>query len=71
MPTGGWIGLLVLALIGGAIGGFFFARWLFKRELQKNPPISEAQIRMIYQSAGRKPSEKDIRRLMNQLRNSN
>ena len=71
MEIGAAIGFIILALVGGAVGGFFFARWLFKRELKKNPPISEQQIRMIYQSAGRKPSEKDIRRVMNQLRNSN
>ena len=68
MGTGAWIGLLVVALIGGLIGGFFLARWFFKRQLEKNPPINEAMIRALYQSVGRKPSEADIQRTMNAVR---
>lgn len=71
MPTGAWIGLVIAALVLGAVGGFFGARYYFKRQLEKNPPISEQQIRLMYQSMGRKPSEKDIRRIMNQMKNSN
>ena len=71
MPTGAWIGLVVAALVLGAVGGFFGARYYFKKQLEKNPPISEQQIRLMYQSMGRKPSEKDIRRIMNQMKNSN
>lgn len=71
MPTGAWIGLIVAALILGLVGGFFGARYFFKKQLQKNPPITEQQIRLMYQSMGRKPSEKEIRRIMNQMRNSN
>ena len=71
MPTGAWIGLIVAALILGAVAGFFGARYFFKRQLQKNPPITEQQIRLMYQSMGRKPSEKEIRRIMNQMKNSN
>ncbi len=71
MPTGAWIGLVIAALILGAVAGFFGARWFFKRQLQKNPPITEQQIRLMYQSMGRKPSEKEIRRIMNQMKNSN
>lgn len=71
MPTGAWIGLVIGALILGAVAGFFLARWFLKRQLQKNPPISEQQIRLMYQSMGRKPSEKEIRRIMNQMKNSN
>jgi len=41
METWSWILLIVLALIGGLVGGFFGSRWLFKRELAKNPPINE------------------------------
>lgn len=31
----------IITTIIGALVGFFFARWMFKRELKKNPPISE------------------------------
>lgn len=68
MSTGAWIGLLVLALVIGAVAGFFGARYFFKRQLEKNPPINEGMIRALYQSVGRKPSEADIQRTMNAVR---
>lgn len=68
MGTGAWIGLLVAALILGLVGGFFGARALFKKQLEKNPPINEGMIRALYQSVGRKPSEADIQRTMNAVR---
>ncbi|NCA94628.1 MAG: YneF family protein, partial [Epsilonproteobacteria bacterium] len=37
MEVWSWILLIVLALIGGLVAGFFGSRWLFKRELAKNP----------------------------------
>ena len=68
MGTGAWIGLLVLALVVGAVAGFFGARWFFKKQLEKNPPINEGMIRALYQSVGRKPSEADIQRTMNAVK---
>ena len=68
MGTGAWIGLLVLALVVGLVGGFFGARFFFKKQLEKNPPINEGMIRALYQSVGRKPSEADIQRTMNAVR---
>ena len=68
MGTGAWIGLLVLALVVGLVAGFFGARFLFKRQLEKNPPINEGMIRALYQSVGRKPSEADIQRTMNAVK---
>ena len=68
MQTGGWIGVLVAGIVGGIILGFFLARWFFKRQLEKNPPINEGMIRALYQSVGRKPSEADIQRTMAAVR---
>ena len=68
LSTGAWVGILVAAVIVSLIGGFFGARWYFKRQLEKNPPINEAMIRALYQSVGRKPSEADIQRTMNAVR---
>ena len=68
MDTGYWILLIVLALILGAVGGFFLSRWFFKRQLEKNPPINEAMVRALYQSVGRKPSEADIQRTINAVK---
>lgn len=68
METWSWILLIVLALIGGLVGGFFGSRWLFKRELEKNPPINENMIRAMFNSMGRKPSESQIRAVMNNMK---
>ena len=68
MTTGGWIGVLFAALVVGLIVGFFGARWFFKRQIEKNPPINEGMIRALYQSVGRKPSEADIQRTMAAVR---
>ena len=68
MQTGAWIGILVAGIIGGLIAGFFLARWFFKRQIEKNPPINEGMIRALYQSVGRKPSEADIQRTMNAVK---
>ena len=68
METGGWIGLLVAVLVVGLVAGFFGARWFFKRQIEKNPPINEGMIRALYQSVGRKPSEADIQRTMNAVK---
>lgn len=70
MDTGAWIGVLIGAVILTAIGVFFLTRWLFQRQLQKNPPITREQIRAMYLSMGRKPSEADINRTMNAFKNT-
>jgi len=62
---------LVLALLGGAVAGFFGARFFFKKELQKNPPINEKMIRAMFMQMGRKPSEAQIRAVMNNVNSQN
>lgn len=54
----------VLGIIFGGIAGFFLARWYFKKELEKNPPINEKQIRAMLMQMGQQPSEKKIRQIM-------
>ncbi len=70
MGTGAWIGLIVVALLGGAVAGYFISRKVFKDQLKKNPPISEKQIRAMLLSMGRKPSEKQVREIMRNMNNS-
>lgn len=65
---GGVVGIVIGCLIAGLIGGFFLARWFFKRELQKNPPINENMIRAMFMQMGRKPSEAQIRAVMNSMK---
>lgn len=58
---------LVLGIIAGLVGGFFAARYVFKRQLQKNPPINEKMIRAMFMSMGRKPSEAQIKQVMKSM----
>ena len=57
----------IIGLIIGAIVGFFGARYVFKKQLQKNPPINEKMIRAMYMEIGRKPSEAQIKRIMSSV----
>ena len=57
----------IIGLIIGAIVGFFGARYVFKKQLQKNPPIKEKMIRAMYMEMGRKPSEAQIKRIMSSV----
>ena len=67
MAVGGIIGIAIGALVAGAIAGFFGARWFFKRQLEKNPPITEKMVRVMLTQMGRKPSEKQVREIMRQM----
>ena len=61
-----WV--FVLSLIGvlivGGVIGFFLARYLIMKQIEKNPTVTEKQIRAMYEQIGRKPSEKQIRAIM-------
>ncbi len=58
-----WGSLLIGILLGG-IAGYFGARFAFKRQMKKNPPINERMIRTLFAEMGRKPSEAQIKRIM-------
>ncbi len=58
---------LFIGLIGGAVAGFFISRWYFQRELKKKPPINDKMIRAMFLSMGRKPSEAQVRAVINQM----
>lgn len=64
MNTAGFIFLLIGLFLGGGILGFFLARYFFKKQMEKNPPINEKMIRVMFQQMGRTPSEKQIREIM-------
>ncbi|WP_338973113.1 YneF family protein [Spiroplasma endosymbiont of Panorpa germanica] len=60
--------LIILALVIGGFIGFLITKKIVKKQLKENPPINEAQIRAMYMSMGRKPSESDIKRTMNAVK---
>ncbi len=64
MNTVGFIFLLIGLFLVGGILGFFLARYIIKKEMQKNPPINEKMIRVMFAQMGRTPSEKQIREIM-------
>lgn len=70
VQIGMFILYIVLALVGGGVGGFFLARFLIKKEMQKNPPINEKMIRVMFKQMGRTPSEKQIREIMKNMNSS-
>lgn len=49
---------------------FYITRKLIEKQLRDNPPITENQIRAMYMSMGRKPSEAQIRQTMLAMKNS-
>ncbi len=62
----GWVAAIigVACAIVGAIIGFFGARFYFKKQLEKNPPINENMIRAMGRQMGRTFSEKQVREIM-------
>ncbi len=67
MSTVGFVFTLLGVLLAGFIVGFFVARTVLKKQLEKNPPINEKMIRAMFLSMGRKPSEAQIRQVMNSV----
>ncbi|MBP5836156.1 YneF family protein [Candidatus Phytoplasma meliae] len=59
--------LFLGVVLGGIIGAFLMFRW-FKKYLQKNPPINERQIKEMFRQMGRTPSEKQIRQIVNSMK---
>ena len=70
LPVWSFVLIVIFCLIGGAIAGFFGARYFFKKQLEKNPPINERMIRVMLTQMGRKPSEKQVREIMRSMNNA-
>ena len=72
LSIGAWIGILVavfiVSLVIGAIIGFKLSNKITKKNLEENPPITEEQIRAMYAQMGRKPSEQQVRQIMNNFK---
>ncbi|AHF57710.1 MULTISPECIES: YneF family protein [Spiroplasma] len=65
-----WAGLIIgigCLIIGGVLG-FIITKKIVQKQLRDNPPITEKQIRAMYMQMGRKPSEADIKKVMNSMK---
>ena len=60
--------LIILALLGGGVAGFFLARKYMVKYFEENPPIDEQMIRTMMLSMGQKPSERKINQMVNQMK---
>ena len=66
--VGAIIGVFLGAIILGIVIGFRIANKMTKKQLEENPPITEEQIGAMYAQMGRKPSEQQIRQIMNNFK---
>lgn len=64
-----WMGLIIgiVCLIIGFVVGFLVIKHIFTKQLKENPPINRNMIRAMFQQMGRKPSERDITKVMEQM----
>ena len=60
MTTFLWILLILVALLGGLVGGVFIARRQFEREVAEHPRLTPDAIREMMSQMGQKPSEAKI-----------
>ncbi|MDD2207854.1 MAG: YneF family protein [Bacilli bacterium] len=59
--------LVLLGIVIGAIAGFFLCKIYMQKYLKKNPPINEKMIETLMSGMGRKPSQKQVKQLMQQM----
>lgn len=59
--------LIVVGLLIGAVIGFFIARNVTKKYMEKNPPINEEMIKALMTQMGRKPSQKQVNQMMKSM----
>lgn len=60
MTTFLWILLVLVALLGGLVGGVFIARKQFEKEIGEHPRLTPDAIREMMSQMGQKPSEAKI-----------
>ena len=58
---------IIIALLVGAVVGFFVAQRQLKKYLQKSPPINAEVVRTMMMQMGRTPSQKQINQVMKQI----
>ena len=60
----------ILAAIGGFVGGLFFTKKKYDKQLKENPPITEKMIRVMFAQMGRKASEAQVKQVMRSMQNA-
>ncbi|APX72608.1 YneF family protein [Companilactobacillus allii] len=58
----------IIALLVGAVGGFFAARYYMKKYFEDNPPINSDMIKQMMAQMGQKPSQKKLNQLMSSMK---
>lgn len=59
--------LIVLAGLGGLVGGSFIARKQMEKYLEENPPFNADIIRSMMSQMGQKPSEAKVQQIVRQM----
>ncbi len=68
MPTIAWVLIVLLALVAGAVGGFFLARRYMMKYFKENPPVDERMITQMMAQMGQKPSKKKVEQIMRSMK---
>lgn len=59
--------MILIGIIIGAAVGFFACKKYMIKYFKKNPPINEKMIETLMSGMGRKPSQKQVKQLMQQM----
>ncbi|MGF3066061.1 YneF family protein [Facklamia sp. P12945] len=68
MSTFSWVLIVILALVAGAVLGFFIARKYMMNYFKENPPIDERMITTMMAQMGQKPSKKKVQQIMQSMK---
>jgi uncharacterized protein YneF (UPF0154 family) len=65
-----WQSLLwfLAGAVVAAVATFFITKHYFEKQLKENPPVNEKMIRAMFMQMGRKPSEAQVRQVMNSMK---
>lgn len=59
--------LIVLAFLGGALGGMYLARKQIEKEFADNPRLNAEAVRALLSANGQKPSEAKVQQVYHQI----
>lgn len=68
MTTASWVLIVILALIAGAVIGFFISRKYMMDYFKQNPPIDERMITAMMAQMGQKPSKRKVQQIMQSMK---